>query len=119
MRRTREAQRLVEEMDNLVEVVEEVRTILRAYGKLSREVARRVDDGERLAEVLEALHGPLRRQQVTDAIDALEGARHRVRLAMFAMAAAQDTSASELGRQLGISRQLASRLSSEAERTFG
>ena len=116
---SREAQRLVREMDSLVETVEEVRTILRFYGKVSAEVAKRVDKGQRLADVLDSLHGPLRRQQVTDAVEALEAARHRVRLAMFALASTQDTSAAELGRQLGFSRQLASRLAQEAEDAFG
>jgi hypothetical protein len=56
---------------------------------------------------------------VTDAVDALEAARHRVRLAMFSLAASQETSASELGRQLGVSRQLAARLAQEADKAFG
>jgi len=114
-----EAKRFVQEMAHLAEVTEEVRSVLLRYTKISRQLVRRVNEGEPLVEALESLHGPLRRREVTEATQELEAARHRVRLAMFALGKAEGATASELGRQLGFSRQLASRLSNEADETFG
>ena len=45
---------------------------------------------------------------------AFEVARHRARVAIFALAIEQGTNLSEMGRALGISRQLSSRLGAEA-----
>jgi len=109
-----ESERLVREMNALLAIVEEVRTVLQGYMEVSEEVSRRVNEGQLLVSVLDALQGPLRRRQVTEAMAELYVARHRVRLAMFALGAAQGTTASELGRKLGVSRQLAARLANEA-----
>lgn len=114
-----EARRLVREMDGLIEQIDRTRSVLQRYKNVSAQVARRVDQGQVLADALEQLKGPIRRREVTEAMEELEGARHRVRLAMFSLAEAQGTSISELARQLGFSRQLASRLAAEAAELFG
>ena len=97
---TAEVDRFVQEMATLVEVTEE-------------------EKGEPLVDALHALHGPLQRREVTEAIQRLEAARHRIRLAMFALGRAQGTTASELGRELGFSRQLAASLATEASEAYG
>ncbi len=112
------SKRLVREMTTLVEVTEDLRKVLQRYKTGSAEVAARVDRGELLADALKAESGPMRRREVSDTLAEFEAARHQVRLAMFALGAEQGTSASELGRQLAFSRQLASRLAQEAEETL-
>jgi len=63
-----------------------------------------------LIEVLVEVHAAERRQEVNEAIEAFESARHGVRLAFFALGRAQGATVASVGRALGISRQLASRL---------
>jgi len=60
---------------------------------------------------------PTERRQVTEAIEEFEAARHQLRLALFALGKEEGASISEVGRVLGISRQLASRLAAESEET--
>jgi hypothetical protein len=109
-----EVKRLVQEMDALIEEVEQVHGVLRRYTTVSAELVGQVQKGLLLTEALDNVQGALRRREVTEAMEQLEAARHRVRLAMFALAHAQGSSASELGRKLGFSRQLAARLANEA-----
>ena len=109
-----EVKRFVKAMDALLEQVDNTRSVLQRYKSASAKVAQRVEKGQLLVDVLKDLEGPITRRQVTEAMDELAAARHRVRLAMFALGDAQGTNVSELGRQLGISRQLASRLANEA-----
>jgi hypothetical protein len=113
------AKQLVQRFSELHEATEHLRAVLLRYDKASDKLAILVADGADLATALENLAGPVRRSQVTDAVDEFEAARHRVRLAMFALAKEQGSSLSEMGRALGISRQLASRLAAESEETSG
>ena len=102
------------EMSSLIRFSEELRQVLQRYEDGGVTMADRLEQGESLADALDAAKGPVRRKEVTDAMKRFERTRHQVRLLMFQLAAEQGTTASELGRQLGISRQLASRLSREA-----
>jgi hypothetical protein len=55
------------------------------------------------------------RAELTGALDRFEEARHEARLAVFAyLGQLPDVTASDIGKALGISRQLASRLANEA-----
>ena len=108
------SKQLIDRFSDLEEAAEHVRTVLRRYNTASARVATLVDQGVRLVQALESLHGPVRRSEVTEALEEFEAARHRVRLAMFALAKEQGSSFSEVARALGISRQLASRLAAEA-----
>ena len=112
---TRGEQNLARKMKALIEVTEDLRKVLLTYKKVSADVVDRVEKGQTLVSALEALRGPIRRRSVTEAVENFEVARHEVRLAMFALGHENGTSASELGRQLGISRQLSARLAKEAE----
>jgi len=111
---TSDVKRLRREMSALIEEIERTTAVLKRYKTLSAQLLSRVENGQVLVEALHQLEGPMRRREVTDAMDQLDSARHRVRLAMFALGEAQGTSVSELGRKLGISRQLAARLAKEA-----
>jgi len=115
---SKESKRLVQDMATLVELTNDLCEVLQRYKKGSADVAKRVEQGELLADALGAAGGPIRRREVTDALAEFEAARHQVRLAMFALGSEQGTSASELGRQLAFSRQLASRLATEAKETL-
>jgi hypothetical protein len=112
------SKRLVRDMATLVDVTDDLCEVLQRYKKGSAEVAARVERGELLADALGAAGGPIRRVEVTDALERFEAARHQIRLAMFALGSEQGTSASELGRQLAFSRQLASRLANEAKESL-
>ena len=108
-------EQLVRRLSELIEVTEHVRTILQRYNEASSSVAAHVEDGADLVGTLESLHGPVRRGEVTEALQAFEAARHRVRVSMFALAKEQGASVSDVARALGISRQLAARQAAEAE----
>jgi hypothetical protein len=109
------SKQLVRRLSELNEAAEHLRTVLRRYNKASANVATLVDQGVHLVSALERLDGPVRRSEVTEVLEEFEAARHRVRLAMFALATEQGSSFSDVARALGISRQLASRLAAEAE----
>jgi len=111
------SKQLIDRFSDLDEAAEHVRTVLQRYNKASARVATLVDQGVHLVPALESLEGPVRRSEVTEALEEFEAARHRVRLAMFALAKEQGSSFSDVARALGISRQLASRLAGEAEET--
>ena len=115
---SRASKRVVRDMATLVDVTDELIEVLQRYKKGSAQVAARVERGELLADALGAAGGPIRRVEVTNAMERFEAARHQIRLAMFALGSEQGTSASELGRQLAFSRQLASRLATEAKETL-
>jgi len=108
------SKQLIDRFSDLEEAAEHVRTILRRYNTASARVATLVDQGVHLVSALESLQGPVRRSEVTEALEEFEAARHRVRLAMFALAKEQGASFRDVARALGISRQLASRLAAEA-----
>ena len=111
------SKQLVHSFSELNEVAERLRAVLLRYNKASDQVATLVADGAHLVPALQSLGGPVRRSEVTDALDEFEAARHRVRLAMFALAKEQGARVSDVARALGISRQLASRLAAESEKT--
>jgi hypothetical protein len=78
--------------------------------------AESLESGELTAEAIRAGGAPEMRMDLTSALEDFEKARHQVRLALFAfLALEQEASNTEIGRSLGISRQLASRLAQEAE----
>ena len=104
-------------LSELNEAAEHLRAVLLRYNKASAGVAALIDQGAHLVTALQDLKGPERRSEVTYALGEFEAARHKVRLAMFALATEQGSSFSDLARALGISRQLASRLAAEAQDT--
>jgi len=112
------SERLAQDMATLVAMTDEVCAILQRYRKSSVELATRVADGQMLDDIFPVIEGPARPREVTDVLAEFAAARHRVRLAMFVLGEEQGTSISAMGRQLGLSRQLASRLAAEARATI-
>lgn len=109
------AQQLQAEMAELNRRNQELRSVLLRFEETCSRLAQLVGDGESMSEGLESVRGSLQRRDVNEATEQFDTARHRVRVAMFALALDQGTSRSEMGRALGISRQLASRLAAEIE----
>jgi hypothetical protein len=107
--------RLVREIDGLIESAEQLRKLLQEYKKVSARLARLVEAGEPVVDAIERIGSTTMRPAVTDAIDALEAARHRTRLALFDLSAEEGSSISEMSRALRISRQLGSRIAKELE----
>jgi len=112
-----EGQRLVRLIAELETLNDQLREALAAHRQALAEAAGLVDGGALSAEVIRAAGAAEIRMSLTDALEAFERSRHRVRVAMFGFLATDpDTSTADIGRTLGISRQLASRLAHEADR---
>jgi hypothetical protein len=106
--------RLERAIREVVEASEELREKLRHYEHTAQTIARQLEKGD---GVIAAARGPFRvdRRQVTEGIEEFESARHELRLALMAAGREEGASMSDVGRVLGISRQLASRLAAEVE----
>jgi hypothetical protein len=114
---SKKSKRVMRSASELLEAIEALRSVLAGYESVVTDLIARVDQGDEMVEAIQGVNGAKVRPEVTEAMDAFEAARHQVRLAMVAAALEQGASASEVGRALGISRQLASRLASEVEAT--
>jgi len=101
------------------EVVESsalLRAELLGYEKAMIKIAKRLERGDPAATAGLGTGVPAQRRQVTEAVEQFEAARHQLRIALFALGMEEGASISEIGRVLGISRQLASRIANEATR---
>jgi hypothetical protein len=115
LKKTRASEQLVRDMAILVDATEELCVVLGKYKKSSIELATRVGRGEPLDDIFPIIEGPDRPREVTQTLSEFAAARHEVRLAMFMLGGEQGFSISAMGRLLGMSRQLASRLAAEAK----
>jgi len=113
---TQKRRRLIEQISVLVDSAALLRSELLGYEKTMTSIARRLERGEPGIAASSGTVIPAQRRQVTEAIEGFEAARHQLRLALFALGKEEGASISEIGRVLGISRQLASRLAGEAAR---
>jgi vacuolar-type H+-ATPase catalytic subunit A/Vma1 len=111
------SERLARTIAHLVQMTERLTEVLQRYRASSIELGTRVDRGERLEEIFPAIEGPARPREVTEVLAEFEAARHQVRLAMLELGGEQGITIAEMGRQLGLSRQLASRLAAESRET--
>jgi len=106
---------LVRQISALTEATNNMEAVLARYKRAINELAAHVEEGDSVLEAFDEMDGAmLRQRELTETVDEFAAARHQVRLAVLALAIAQGASLSELGRRLGISRQLASRLAAEA-----
>lgn len=113
-RMSKKSEHLVREISSLIETTESLREVLSRYQQANDNLAKRVGQGESVLEAFDGLDGAMQGQrELTEKLEEFEAVRHQVRVALFASATAQGVSLSELGRRLGISRQLASRLAAE------
>ena len=106
--------RLLHQITELVECSARLRDHLQRYERAMGKIAKRLEDGASAVTAAKGIGIPTERRQVTEAIEEFEAARHQLRLALFALGKEEGASMSEVGRVLGISRQLASRLAGEA-----
>jgi len=105
------------EFDNRLAVLHDAIDTLRAellnFKKATTRSAALVDQGMDVVHALACIKGPKLRSDLAEALDGFEEHRHRMRIAILALGQEQGASLSEVGRQLGISRQLAARLAAE------
>src|SRR5580658_4854945 len=104
---------LARRIDELVECSERLRQLLRRYEKANGDLAKLIASGEPAISALTKVKTPVRRREVTETFEEFDAARHQVRLALLALCLEEGANRSEVGRVLGISRQLASRLAIE------
>ena len=109
------SQHLVDQLGQLMECTQRIHTVMLRYYDVCGDLASSIEHGVRALEAFESAGGIGLRQEITDDLGAFEAARHAVRVALFALAGEEGTSISDMGRALGISRQLASRLAAEAK----
>ena len=115
---TKKADRLVSDISVLADASKTLRQVLVRYERALAALATRTKRGESVLEAFDAMDGVMHRQrELPETLEEFEAARHQVRLALVSLASAQGDSMSELARRLGVSRQLASRLSTEADDT--
>jgi hypothetical protein len=108
-------QELVCRVEELLRADDHLRDVLLAYREANDKLAKFVEQGEPEVASLMSLTAPIRHQEVSQGIADFEMARRQVRLALIAVAKEQGTTQSEVGRMLGVSRQLVSRLALEAD----
>jgi hypothetical protein len=108
-------QRLVQRVAALVASSARLREQLVDYERTMSRIAERLEEGAPGITASRGTSIPSERRRVTEAVEEFETARHQLRLALFALGKEEGASISEVGRVLGISRQLASRLAAEAE----
>jgi len=116
---SRRRDRLVHQIAVLVECSGLLRQQLLHYERTMTKIAKGLEAGTPGMVAARGTGIPTQRRRVTEAIQEFEAARHELRLALFALGKEEGASISEVGRVLGISRQLASRLADEAAESGG
>ncbi len=96
-----------------LEAMRHTREQLRAAEVTYRRAIRALDEGHQVGDILDLVAAAATRTNLNEALRNLELSRHRARLATFVLGQAEGVSLSELGRKIGVSRQLASRYAEE------
>jgi hypothetical protein len=109
-----ESRRLLRRMAEFNDANDHLRDVLLHNKRALVAGAKHIENGEWTADEVEA-GAPEIRFELTEALSVFEKARHEVRLSFFGFGTEQGKSMSEIGRALGVSRQLASRLAAEAK----
>jgi hypothetical protein len=107
-------ERLIKRIGELVESAKLLRIELEHYERTMTGIAERLRLGDPAISASDDTEIPTQRRQVTEAIQEFEAARHQLRLSLFVVGREEGASISRIGRVLGISRQLASRIAREA-----
>lgn len=105
---------LLEKIGELGRANEALRDILARLDRATRTLGEGVEAGESVAEALERANGIVALRDVRTALEHWESVRRDVRVLLLALAHEEGISMAEMGRRLGFSRQLASRLSADA-----
>ena len=111
-----ELTRLIEENSDLRQRIEELGEVLNDLDESVAVLGKGIERGAPIIEALEDVGGTLTLPAMLETFDEFHAARQALRVALLAIAQREGTTASELARTLGISRQLASRLAVEAEK---
>ena len=111
---TRTRRRLIRRITELVESSANLRELLLHYERTMEKIAKRLEAGEPAVGAAKGTGIPTERRLVTEGIQEFEAARHQLRLALFAVGKEEGASMSDVGRVLGVSRQLASRLAAQS-----
>lgn len=107
-------QMAMELCEHLLESLADLRKATRATEVTTRRALRIVEAGGDVAAGLAVAAPSATRQNMNDALEAVEKTRHDVRLLVFAAGLDEGMTIGELGRAFGFSRQLASRYAREA-----
>ena len=99
----------------MTEATAALRSALQKNQRAVDKMTQLVEEGETCVRALAIVDAARHRSEVTACMDDYEGARHRIRLAVFKRCLSEGASISEVGRLLSISRQLASRLAAEID----
>jgi hypothetical protein len=104
----------VEHLQQAIDSMRSVREQLRATERAYRRGIARLEAGAGVGDALEAIAAPATRMTLNDALADLEHSRHQARLTVVVTALGEGLSLGEIGRKIGVSRQLAARLAKEA-----
>jgi hypothetical protein len=110
---TEKSRQLVKALSHLDQCNRDLRSVMQRFERTTSRLARQVSGGALVVEAVRDVTGTVQLKELGEAEKAFEVARHRTRVAVFALAIEQGTSLSEMGKALGISRQLASRVAAE------
>src|SRR3974377_338659 len=105
---SRKRERLIRRQYELVESSAQLRAELLNLEKGLIKIAKRLENGDPAVSAGHGVGAPGRRRKVTECIEQFEASRHQLRLALFAVSLEEGATISDVGRVLGISRQLAS-----------
>jgi hypothetical protein len=108
---------LVRRISDVIEADDRLRQVLLDYRRANVNLAKRIGNGDPGVIALTNLNASIRRRTVTESMEEFESARHLLRVALFALCMEEGASISDVGKVLGISRQLASRLAAEVDRS--
>jgi hypothetical protein len=112
-RRSRNRAQLEHHVVEVIESAERLREALQGYQKQMRKLNALLAKGDPAISAVRVTSMPAGRRPVTKAVDEFEAARHQLRVDLLAAGNEEGISMSEVGRVLGISRQLASRIANE------
>ncbi len=110
---SKKRERLIQRQYEVVESSARLRTELLRYEKAMTEITKRLENGDAAVSAGQGTGFPEQGRTVTRANETFEAARHRLRVALLAVGKEEGASAAEVGRLLGISRQLASRIAAQ------
>ena len=96
--------------------IEELGAVLKDLDESVVVLGKGIEAGSPIIEALEGVGGTLTLPAMLETFEEFHAARQELRVALLVIARGEGTTASELARTLGISRQLASRLAAETER---
>jgi len=104
---------LQEAIRELIQAYRDVRSVARKHETTLARALRRLERGDGVLATFEAMPPQEPRKESLEVLDALEQARHRVRLATMEACLSAGMSIGEFSRRWGFSRQLAARYAKE------